>query len=202
MFAMPPLPPADAFDARFETEQGGSLVCTHSIEDTAAQEFPIILQTASYPVSVSWNVRTGHPYTMVYIVGEERPVQEQMAGTGEVLISNTSLRRVVVRLGGAGEVPKEFALFQNYPNPFNPSTSVRYGLPVQSAVTLEVFNMLGQRVRTLLNTVQSAGYHVAAWDGRGDQGRQAGSGVYFIRMNAKGADNKVFSDVRKMLLLK
>jgi hypothetical protein len=202
MFAMPPLPPADAFDARFETEQGGSLVCTHSVEDTAVQEFPIVLQTASYPVSVSWNVRTGHPYTMVYVDGEERPVQEQMAGTGEVLISNTSLRRVVVRLGGAGEVPKEFALFQNYPNPFNPSTSVRYGLPVQSAVTLEVFNMLGQRVRTLLNTVQSAGYHVAAWDGRGDQGRQAGSGVYFIRMNAKGPDSRVFSDVRKMLLLK
>jgi hypothetical protein len=90
------------------------------------------------------------------------------------------------------EVPVSFALMQNYPNPFNPATEIRYNLPSESHVKIEVYNALGQRVATLVDTDQPAGYHAAAWDGSA-----ATSGVYFYRIEAGQ-----YSATRKMVLLK
>jgi hypothetical protein len=201
-FAMPPLPPADAFDARFESAEGGSLVRTHAVEDTAALEMPIVLQTSLYPVTITWNMKTGHPYTLAYDEADGHLAQQALLGTGKAVVNNASVRKVVIRLGGVSEVPREFALWQNYPNPFNPSTSIRFALPVQATVSLEVFNTLGQRVRTLLNDVRGAGYHAVLWNGMGDAGHQLGSGVYFVRLSARGTNGIEFSDTRKMLLMK
>lgn len=94
-------------------------------------------------------------------------------------------------------LPKAFALGQNYPNPFNPSTSFAIALPKASHVTLDVFNLLGQRVNRLYDAPAPAGYLEIQWDGRNDQGRSVGSGVYFYRMVAGD-----FQQVRKMVLLK
>jgi len=76
-------------------------------------------------------------------------------------------------------VPHDFTLQQNFPNPFNPSTTIRYGLPNRSHVTLTVFNTLGQRVAVLQNEDQEAGYHEVQFDGSG-----LSSGVYFYRIQA------------------
>ena len=76
-------------------------------------------------------------------------------------------------------VPGEYSLAQNYPNPFNPSTSIRYGLPNRSLVTLTVFNTLGQEVVQLVNGEQGAGYHELKLDGSG-----LSSGVYLYRLRA------------------
>ena len=92
----------------------------------------------------------------------------------------------------AGELPSGFALLQNYPNPFNPSTTIRYGLPSRSHVTLTVFNMLGQQVATLVEGEQEAGYHEAVFDASG-----LASSVYLYRLQA---GNQVES--RKMILMK
>jgi hypothetical protein len=90
------------------------------------------------------------------------------------------------------QIPTEFLLAQNYPNPFNPSTIINYGLPTGSRVTLEVFNILGQRVALLANNVMEAGYHHALFDGKG-----LSSGVYFYKLTAGS-----FVDSKKLLLMR
>jgi hypothetical protein len=94
--------------------------------------------------------------------------------------------------------PAGFALSQNYPNPFNPSTTIRYALPNQSRVRLQVFNMLGQLVTELVNTEQSAGYQSVIWNAN------VPSGMYFYRIEAvdvSDQDNR-FVSTKEMILLK
>ena len=95
-------------------------------------------------------------------------------------------------------VPETFALHQNFPNPFNPETMLRFDLPIDSKVTVEIFNILGQRVRQLLKDSDlPAGQHNVRWDGRNDAGRRLASGVYLVRMRAAE-----FVSSRKIMLLK
>jgi hypothetical protein len=89
-------------------------------------------------------------------------------------------------------VPADWVLMQNYPNPFNPSTTIRYGLPNRSHVTLSVFNTLGQQVAVLQNGEQEAGYHEAKFDGNG-----LSSGFYFYRLHAG-----TFVETKRLLLLR
>ncbi len=102
----------------------------------------------------------------------------------------------------SGLVPGEFALTQNYPNPFNPSTTIRYDLAGESAVTLEIYNVLGQLVRTLVSTTQNAGSYEAVWDGHNMSGAQAGSGVYFYRLEAASPTGGSFVNMKKMVMMK
>ena len=83
-------------------------------------------------------------------------------------------------------LPTDFALGQNYPNPFNPSTIIPYQIPVSTHVRLEVFNMLGQYLTTLVDAEQSAGAHTAQWDGTDVAGRAVGAGVYIYRLSGGG----------------
>jgi hypothetical protein len=97
------------------------------------------------------------------------------------------------------EIPGDFRLEQNYPNPFNPSTILDYALPLDSYVCLAVFNTAGQRIKTLSNGVQSAGYKDVIWDAS-----NMPAGVYFYRLDVTsvGDPTKHFSQTRKMLLIK
>lgn len=99
--------------------------------------------------------------------------------------------------GSEGSRPTEFSLSQNYPNPFNPDTYVEFGLSRAAHVKIDVFNIVGQRVRTLVDEEMEAGRYVADWDGKDEQGHSVSSGIYFYRMQAAG-----FSDMKKMLLVK
>lgn len=92
---------------------------------------------------------------------------------------------------------KDFTLFQNYPNPFNSATQIRFALSSRSRVRIEIFNILGQRIRTLANGELGAGCKEVSWDGTDDQGQPTPSGVYFCKIKAGE-----FSHSRKMLLLK
>ena len=83
-------------------------------------------------------------------------------------------------------LPTDFALGQNYPNPFNPSTIIPYQLPVAGHVRLEVFNVLGQRLATLVDAERSAGVHTAQWDATDAAGRAVGAGVYIYRLSSGG----------------
>ncbi len=86
-------------------------------------------------------------------------------------------------------LPQRFALGPNYPNPFNPSTIIPYQLTASSAVRLEVFNLLGQRIATLVDGEQSAGSHTATWHATDATGRAVGAGVYIYRMTV-GAESQ------------
>ena len=79
-------------------------------------------------------------------------------------------------------LPARFALGQNYPNPFNPSTIIPYQLAASSQVRLEVFNLLGQRIATLVDGERPAGFHTATWTATDGAGRAVGAGVYIYRM--------------------
>ncbi|MCK9557547.1 MAG: T9SS type A sorting domain-containing protein [Candidatus Cloacimonetes bacterium] len=86
----------------------------------------------------------------------------------------------------------------NYPNPFNPSTNISYSLPSPAAVSLYIYNLKGQKVKTLLSNVNSpAGTHVEIWNGTDDSGKLVSSGMYFCRLEADG-----YKAVRKMILAK
>jgi hypothetical protein len=90
-----------------------------------------------------------------------------------------------------------FALHANYPNPFNPTTTISYDLPQRSRVTLDIYNILGERIKTLVNQSQDAGNRIAVWDGTDNLGRQVSAGVYLYQIQAGE-----FTQTRKMLLLK
>ncbi|MGD8778853.1 MAG: T9SS type A sorting domain-containing protein [Ignavibacteria bacterium] len=89
-------------------------------------------------------------------------------------------------------LPTEFSLKQNYPNPFNPTTVIRYGLPQEANVVLKIYNILGEEVKTLVNTVQQAGWHEINFDAS-----KLTSGLYIYRIEAQD-----FVEVKKMMLIK
>jgi N-acetylneuraminic acid mutarotase len=92
----------------------------------------------------------------------------------------------------SADVPKTFLLEQNYPNPFNPSTTIRYQLPVASEVKLEVYDVLGKKIATLVNERQSAGSYQVVWNASG-----LSSGTYFYRLQAG-----TFVETKKMIMVK
>ena len=98
--------------------------------------------------------------------------------------------------GLAGVLPERFELGANYPNPFNPSTMIPYQLPAAMHVRLEVFNLLGQRVATLVDGEKPAGFHTASWDATGKDGQAVGAGVYLYRLTGDGVQA-----TRSMLLI-
>lgn len=95
------------------------------------------------------------------------------------------------------EVPDEISLLQNYPNPFNPATRIAFDLPESAPVKLEIFTILGQKVRSLVNTNMAPGQHIVSWDARDEMGRLVSGGFYIYRLEA---GNTV--KTRKMLYLK
>jgi len=90
----------------------------------------------------------------------------------------------VVSATAGCNVPKGFTLCQNHPNPFNARTSIRYTIPTALHVSLKVYNILGEEVRTLVDTKQQASTYQVTWDGRDGNSRQVASGVYFCRLKA------------------
>jgi hypothetical protein len=100
------------------------------------------------------------------------------------------------RLAG---IPDMYILRENYPNPFNPSTTIEYGLPHKSIVSMKVYSVLGQEVATLISQEQAAGYHQTIWNAS-----NISSGIYFMRINAQSVEGKaeIFTQVKKMLLMK
>ncbi|MFH2035239.1 MAG: FlgD immunoglobulin-like domain containing protein [Candidatus Zixiibacteriota bacterium] len=94
-------------------------------------------------------------------------------------------------------LPYRFELSQNYPNPFNPVTTIEYSLPGRSHVTIEIYNILGQKVRTLVDSEESAGSYTITWDGTNSSGKSVSTGVYLYRFQAGD-----YFETKKMILLK
>jgi hypothetical protein len=114
-----------------------------------------------------------------------------------------TLKKTFVGVNDENGIPATYQLSQNYPNPFNPSTTIRFGLPMQSTVTLRIYDILGREVQTLLQDTQPAGYHSIVWDGRDRNGNIAATGVYFFRIEARPVgDGAPFTSLKKMMLLK
>lgn len=95
------------------------------------------------------------------------------------------------------DTPDEFSLDGNYPNPFNPSTNINFGLPEQAAISINVYNMLGQRVATLINSTLDAGYHTTQFDAS-----RLASGIYIVKIQAIGNSGERFNSTRQISLVK
>ena len=103
----------------------------------------------------------------------------------------------VGEVSSPGMLPAVTELKGNYPNPFNPETTIHYSLKEASPVSIKIYNIKGQCVRTLINAFEEAGYHTAIWQGKDDNNKSVTSGVYFYRLKSNG-----YTSTKKMLLLK
>ncbi|MCK5125453.1 MAG: T9SS type A sorting domain-containing protein [candidate division Zixibacteria bacterium] len=118
-------------------------------------------------------------------------------GRPEVKAVKPELNFALLGLPDGSAIPTSYALSQNFPNPFNPTTTISYSLPEAGDVEISVFNVLGQKVRVLVEGHQEAGEHEVMWDSKDTNGEQVASGVYFYRSQVND-----FSETRKMVLLK
>ena len=152
-------------------------------------EFPL---QATHCVDMSVQDSTNYWY---YVTAVYARVQWH----GESFASNKDAGGVNSEVGisDGPAIPRKFFLSQNYPNPFNPTTTIVYGLPKAANVHLDIYNLLGQRVTTLINEYQKAGYNRIIWDGKDQAGNGVSSGVYFYRIEAGN-----FNESKKMLMLK
>ncbi|MCK4406494.1 MAG: T9SS type A sorting domain-containing protein, partial [Bacteroidales bacterium] len=94
-------------------------------------------------------------------------------------------------------IPIGFALNQNYPNPFNPETTISFLIPKISKVEISIYNIKGQKIKTLVNKNLQRGHHEILWNGKNENGEPVSSGIYFYKMET---DN--FSEIKKAILLK
>jgi len=94
-------------------------------------------------------------------------------------------------------VESPFFLHRNYPNPFNPETTIEYSIKEDSRILIEIYNIKGQKVKTLINEFREAGYYSVIWNGKDNSNKQVASGLYFYRMKTAN-----YNKMRKILLLK
>jgi len=119
-------------------------------------------------------------------------LSEQVHSARLIIGNGTYTRHEVASL-----LPENYELNQNFPNPFNPQTTIRYAIPKSGRVQLEVYNVLGQKVRSLVDAQMPAGYHEAVWNGTDHHSVPVASGVYFYRITTG-----TFNAYKKMLLVK
>ncbi|MCB0297974.1 MAG: T9SS type A sorting domain-containing protein, partial [Calditrichaeota bacterium] len=142
---------------------------------------------SAHIIRPDWSDLLNQPVKILIDLGNDGTVDDsifvahQTTGTGEPT---------------AAVIPERYELLQNYPNPFNPSTLIRYQLPAAGEVELAVYNLIGQRIKTLVQQHQGAGGYAVQWDGTDDASRPVASGIYFYRLSA----GKHFVQTRKMLL--
>jgi hypothetical protein len=133
--------------------------------------------------------------TAEQIINAEPKILASINNTGTELLYNVGNFEDVL--------PLDYMLYQNYPNPFNPGTEIKFDIPEYSTVKIIVWNILGQKVRTLVEANLDPGRKSVRWDGRDDAGNPVGSGVYFYTMYAKSLeDGREFTMTRKAILMK
>jgi hypothetical protein len=221
---LPPKPPTGVFDFRFTEHRSGSSCMgvgsrVHIQEPAKLDTFKIEFQASDggYPFKFSWGsfaswiASDWESLVMVDGFGGIL-VNVNMKVDTSVTVSNTLINALFIigKSNAAGTldvdregdlVPQRFELQQNYPNPFNPSTTVKFAIEKTAFADVAVYNVIGQKVKTLAAEVLNPGYYTAMWNGTDENGQAVTSGVYFVRMVATG-DGAEFSDLRKLLLVK
>jgi hypothetical protein len=151
----------------------------------------------------------------LYLVDKatERVTRFDRAGTYEFTMGKNQTRQQFRLVAGKQEYVEKntngipliavaHQLEQNYPNPFNPSTFIHYTIGHSGIVQLEIYNVLGQKVRGLRNELQQIGSYNAEWDGKDDAGEAVASGVYFYKITVTNNNEKLFTETKKMVLMK
>ena len=130
---------------------------------------------------------------------KKKSAEAELPGAGEVTLVNLYHKVSTVTLDGIkGEVLTEFSLSNNYPNPFNPTTTIKFNISAPSKVQLLIYNILGQRIKTLVSGQMEAGAYKIMWDGLNDHGVRVSSGIYLYQLIS---DGKIIN-TRKMMMIK
>jgi flagellar hook assembly protein FlgD len=118
---------------------------------------------------------------------------------GTVYFDDLTVQKVgtTTAVNNNSNIPRVFELSNNYPNPFNPSTKIQFAVPHEQNIALIIYNLLGQRIRTLVQGVYAPGQYTVTWDGKDQVGRTLESGVYIYRLETGS-----IALVKKMLMLK
>lgn len=126
------------------------------------------------------------------------PKHQWIVDIGSLSLSFLKAHEVITSLQTTDDiVPNDFRLFQNYPNPFNPVTTIEYSVPYQANVEIAVYNVIGQKIATMINDVHESGKHLIYWNGRDANGRLVSSGVYIYIMKSGS-----FAESKKLILLR
>ncbi|MBD3218614.1 MAG: T9SS type A sorting domain-containing protein [candidate division Zixibacteria bacterium] len=150
------------------------------VDDLSLAEFEVTPYTSEAP---------SHELSLVYNEYEDNvPVVKTI---------NPTFENGTVAFGGGAVIPEQFNLAQNAPNPFNPTTDISYALPEAGMVNVEVYNILGQQVKTLVNEYQDAGNYTVTWNGDDEFGSTVASGVYFYRLTSGQ-----YKEIKKMVMMK
>ncbi len=134
-----------------------------------------------------------YQYEFSMAKNESRRNFRLIAGKKEFIEKNTQ---------GIPLVAVDYSLVQNYPNPFNPSTQIRYTIGHSGQVSLDVYNVLGQHVRSLVNAIQPIGTYELEWDGKDNIGTTVSTGVYFYKITVTTNGERAFTETKKLMLLK
>lgn len=189
-FSMPPPIPEIGFDARFESGEYIKLVSP----DSGMIDLVINIETQSYPVNINWelNPENGITYSFMQGLGKQ-----SNSHSGSAIITNSSNGKFKMSANANHiinkvDIPEEYMLGQNYPNPFNPSTTIIFDLPEKSFVSLKMYSINGEEVRTIVNEQMDAGRYHFLIDGNG-----LSSGVYLLRMISDD-----FVSTKKIIMMK
>ena len=132
---------------------------------------------------------------------EKDAVPLYKVGDGTFGHGSYSLLNLSVSASAVEDFPEEisysFNLVQNYPNPFNPETKISYALPKDCHVKLTIYNIMGQKIKVLVNEHQTVGHKDVYWDGKDDKGKEVASGIYFYKLDAGE-----FTQSKRMVLIK
>ncbi|MDP2208908.1 MAG: choice-of-anchor J domain-containing protein [Bacteroidota bacterium] len=195
-YELPPLPPQDGFDVRFQTKSGGSSVVLYNAGEADIKDYTIAIQSHAYPIKIEWDIKETNcdRFVVREPVGGKVISNNTRSGKGQIQIQDEKIKELQLGIQNFSqtEIPDEFALHQNYPNPFNPTTLIKYDIPVSSWVNLKVFDVLGQEVITLVNEEKEAGKHTALFNSQ-----NLSNGVYFYSLKTGQ-----YNSVKKMLLNK
>lgn len=219
---LPPAPPAGVFDARWVDPSaahgfdclghGVKLHLTSLPEWGIIDTFKLRFQPGEqgYPFHFQWSFAAQDEYRfntlLTDTLGGER-VHIDMSSDTLFALADTTMKSLEIRIELTGiiaveppqDLPRTVELRQNVPNPFNPATVIGYALPVRSSATLKIYNVLGQKVATLLDDIVDAGWNSVTWDA----GELPG-GVYFYLLETTGENDRSvrFTGTGKMILLK
>ena len=178
-YSLPPKPPENGSDVRFK---GDKKYCTDSG----------IIEIKSNDSILELYFEISNPNQVWKLVDISTNIQTTITGNGHLSIPNSEEFEIYKQL----KIPQRFLLHQNFPNPFNPKTMISFETPSESYTSLDIYDIIGNKIINLQKGIIDAGYHSIYWDGNNIKGKEVPSGIYFYKLSF---DKRMIT--RKMILL-
>ena len=200
---LPPQPPDGTYDVRYYSQRDAEIV---SGRNGRSQELSVIVQSARYPLQISWQVVPGDRGAILDLAGRNAS-EVKLVGSGTTTLRESEANRIFLHLEDQSQavIPHKFALYSAYPNPFNPSTEIKYEIPAEAKVKIIISDLLGGEIALLADNIEEAGIHRVLWNGKTAMGVEAASGMYLysiIVVPTESGKTGTLTETKKILLLR